>query len=456
MKNLSKGVFVVMFTLPLTLLLTGCGDSTSHPLKAGFATIDITPKGGTVYDSLYAKALVLQQGSSQGAIVVCDLGGVPDKIVNEARSMASDKTGIPTDHISIAATHTHSAGRCEGLATRIAQAIIDAHASIEPVTTSTGTATQKGLAFNRRFLMVDGTVRMNPSIDPVTKTSFENGYPYLNPEIIKPIGPVDTDLPIILFKDQDEQPIGSLTCFAMHTCVFGPEYSADFPGYQARELSNNFGEEFISIFGEGPCGDINHWDVNKSGDGQNGPGRSEEIGMELASTIMKAVPTLTPQEAKLQILTRIVNVPIQPVTDMNVAWARSAKADNFEDFGSVAFNNRGFLAGVRARKILRLAEMHENNIESLPLEVKVYRMDDQTAVITLPGELFVELGLAIKENSPFENTMIIELANNDIGYVPPLKSFSEGGYEVTQCWLIPGGGEMLVEAACEMLNQLGS
>jgi hypothetical protein len=96
--------------------------------------------------------------------------------------------------------------------------------------------------------MKDGTVRFNPGVR--------------NPEIVRPAGPIDPDLPFILFT-KDKKPAGSLTVFALHAdTVGGTEYSADYPGQLAAELRREFGDGFTSIFGLGTCGDINHIDVS--------------------------------------------------------------------------------------------------------------------------------------------------------------------------------------------------
>jgi hypothetical protein len=76
------------------------------------------------------------------------------------------------------------------------------------------------------------------------------------------------------------------------------------------------------------------------------------------------------------------------------------------------------------------------------------------AIVTLPGEVFVELGLAIKSRSPFETTMVVELANDVPNYIPTLKAFGEGSYEVVNSRLAPGSGEQLVAAAVRMLREL--
>jgi hypothetical protein len=76
------------------------------------------------------------------------------------------------------------------------------------------------------------------------------------------------------------------------------------------------------------------------------------------------------------------------------------------------------------------------------------------AIVGLPGEVFAELGLDLRARSPFAHTLVLGLANEAIGYVPTRRACDEGGYEPTSSRLEPGGGELLVEAALELLGQL--
>jgi hypothetical protein len=92
--------------------------------------------------------------------------------------------------------------------------------------------------------------------------------------------------------------------------------------------------------------------------------------------------------------------------------------------------------------------------DTLPMEVQVFRLDRDTVVVTLPGEIFVELGLAIKKASPFATTLVIELANDAPGYVPTQKAFAEGSYETVNSRIRPGGGQRLVETAVRLLQEL--
>ena len=76
------------------------------------------------------------------------------------------------------------------------------------------------------------------------------------------------------------------------------------------------------------------------------------------------------------------------------------------------------------------------------------------AIVLLPGEIFVELGLAIKQVSPFKHTVVIELSNDNPAYIPTEKAFTEGGYETVNSRIEPGGGERLVAEALRLLKTL--
>jgi neutral ceramidase len=112
---------------------------------------------------------------------------------------------------------------------------------------------QSGIAFNRRFLMKDGTTGWNPG--------------KLNTNIFRPLGPTDLDLPFVLVQDAvGRQPLGSLAVFAMHPAIYGgAPFGACYPGHlqaQLRRLLRT--PSLISLFGEGCAGDINHIDVTSS------------------------------------------------------------------------------------------------------------------------------------------------------------------------------------------------
>ena len=113
-----------------------------------------------------------------------------------------------------------------------------------------------------------------------------------------------------------------------------------------------------------------------------------------------------------------------------------------------------FLLQVEAYRVLNAQLIRERHGDSIPMEVQVFRLAADTAVVTLPHEVFVEIGLAIKAASPFAHTQVITIANDVDWYVPTRKAFAEGSYEVTTCPVKPGVGETLVATAVKLLKEL--
>jgi hypothetical protein len=238
-------------------------------------------------------------------------------------------------------------------------------------------------------------------------------------------------------------PFAAAVVFALHLdTTSGTEYSADYPKFAEDKLREFFGKEFSLLFGAGTCGDINHIDVRVQG-----RRRAEEIGAMLGTTVADAVQSdgLVPvTEPTLAVRTATVDAPLQSYPAEAIARAKK----NMDLIGS---RELPFLKQVEAYKITSLQSYAGS---SLPLEVQVFRLNRDTAIVTLPGEIFVELGLAIKAASPFKTTLVIELANEALGYVPTKKAAAEGSYEIVNSRVQAGAGEMLVDAAVRLLKEL--
>ncbi len=277
--------------------------------------------------------------------------------------------------------------------------------------------------------MKDGTVRFNPGA--------------LNPDIVRPAGPIDPEVGIILVGPASGgPPRAGLTVFAMHLdTVGGTSYSADYPHYLEAELRKAFGPKFVSLFGAGTCGDINHIDVSTKTRAS-----TESLGTRLAETVLAARPDLKPVKSpSLAVATATVDVPLQRPTEAEVAEARTL-------IDRVGNKSLPFLEQVRVAKVL---DLHQNYPDATAkLDVQAFRLGPELAIVTLPGEVFVEHGLAIKRGSPFATTLVVELANASPAYIPTKKAFAEGSYEVVNSRVAPGGGEMLVEAALRLLKGL--
>jgi hypothetical protein len=314
------------------------------------------------------------------------------------------------------------------LVAKIVKVITEADNAARPVRLEAGVAKQQGLSFNRRFHMKDGSVRFNPGV--------------LNPDIIHPAGPTDPDVGIVFFRGTNDSGVtAALVNFAMHLdTVGGTLYAADYPFYIEQSLRDAFGEKFVLLFGTGTCGDINHIDVTK----KERP-TTEQIGRMLADTIKAKAAEMNPlAEPMLSAQSEVIQVPLQRYGPQDLAWAR----DNIKKVGT---GELPFLKQVEAYKILSLEMLHS---EALPLEVQVFRLGSDVAVVGLPGEVFVELGLAIKKASPFPVTLVVELCQDAPGYIPTEKAFAEGSYETVNSRIVSGGGEMLVKTAVRLLKAL--
>ncbi len=231
--------------------------------------------------------------------------------------------------------------------------------------------------------------------------------------------------------------------------------SADYPYWLDQALKQDFGPKFNSVFLTGACGNINHWDFSKPGPQSGHRTKAKEVGDSLYYSIRRRLPWLREEGAALAVRSRIVDVPLQAYSEQDLAWARQVGTAALSSRSEEPSERQQFLDNVKKRRILWLDEQKQRGHgATIPLDVQVVRLTPHTAIVTLPGEMFVEHGLSIKNNSPFANTIIVELANNSIAYVPNKKAFLQGGYEVENSRVAPGGGEMLVEAAVQMLREL--
>jgi hypothetical protein len=446
-----------------------------QPWRVGAAVVEITPPVGWrraggytevvsmgVHDPLLTKALVISQGDTHCAIVSNDLCSVPLELTAKARSQASQATGIPVKHIVIVATHTHGGPEYYGplrdvlharalqqlgrdpqepidyqaqLVERWVDVIRRAQAAQLNATLSVVVPYQLGLAFNRRYLMKDGSTGWIPG--------------KLNPQVFRPLGPTDPELPFVLARDTTtERPFAALTVFAMHTAIYGDQpFGACYPGYlQSRLRSVLDAPELISLFGEGCAGDVNHFDV-ASRDPQTGAAYSDQVATRLAQTIQEALPFSRRIAADLAIRSTVVHAPVARISEDEY---RRAKAI----LESLDQNQADFLVVVEAWRKMFCRTFWEKYNGQLPQEVQAIRLDGDTAIVALPHEVFTELGLAIKSGSPFRTTIVMSLANDLDFYIPTRRAFEEGHYEPTTCPLVPGCGERLVEAAVRLLRDL--
>ena len=474
----------------LLILLTACPASAAEPIEIGVAEADITPPLGFpmagyyherlaegAIDPLKAKAVVFCQGERKAAFVAVDVTGISRDLCVEVRRRATAKTGIPSQYIAVSATHSHTApdytrhvyeflgGKTPAdgsqpyaarLIEGIVAAIAKAHAAAQPALVEAGSAQQQTpVSFNRRFVMSDGSVRTWQRLD--------------NPQVVRAAGPIDPEIGLLLIRSAEEKtPLGIISNFALHLdTVGGLKWSGDYPYFIEQALRKKLGEKVISIFGNGACGDINHCDpVAKDRN------KTDFIGNSLAATIESALPKLRAVEDPMfQVRTATVNLPLAEVNDQQLEQARKliplAKSGQKTEFFSLVLAYRAAMLDQLRNKPAHLdsdeylswglSHTWAGVGETLPVDVITMTFGDEVALVLMPGEIFVDLGLSIKQGSPYRTTLVIELSNCvETVYVPTRAAYAGGSYEVTNSNVEPGAGEMLVEAALRLLRESAS
>ena len=468
-------------------------------LRVGMATAEITPplgypmsgyyyeRGATgALDPLQAKAIVFDDGQTRLAIVVCDLIGISTDLCSQVRERVSQSTNISAHNVMVTATHCHTApdyyadfrkflagqqttettNYPSRLVTGIVSAIESAMDSCSEATLSVGSGNEESVSFNRRFVTTDGSIR-----------TWAN---YRDPKVVRAAGPIDPALDMLLVKEPAANTSndgatptyrGALTAFALHLdTTGGSKFSADFPFHMERALRSNLGEEFLSIFAAGTCGDINH--VNPQSKDRNRP---HVIGARLSDAFVAAMPSMKDVVPALRMKRRIVQIPLKSFTKDELTQAHEIIAKD-KAGEEVPFLDEVNAYNIRLLSVLREGpQAHRNRSTndggqgwgtstslvgigaSMPVEVQVMQLGTDAVVVGLPGEVFVELGLSIKRASPYRHTMVFELANSDeSGYIPTKLAYQGGGYEVINSVFQPGGGEMLVEATIELLREMKS
>ena len=438
----------------------------AEDLLVGASALKITPPLGSamagyfhnrgaeaVHDDLYAKALIMQKDGVCAALLVCDLISVPREVTEQVRAIAEKDLGIPGSNVMISATHAHTgpvmaseadaynlppemrkiaSEYSQSLPGKIVNCIRIAIRNMQSTKISAAAGTEYTLAFNRRFFMKDGTVGWNPG--------------KRNPDILRPTGPVDSWVPVVYFESSGGRPLATYVNFAMHLdTVGGLEFSADYPCTLAKLLAEVKGPEMVTIFSIGAAGNINHLDVDDPNP-QSGHYEAARIGTVLAADVLETYRHLQPVAAdRIQCRNKVVRLPLPSVTQADVQWAKEI-GTKFGRPGAAPFMDQ-----VRADKIMAVSARQGKPIEA---EVQVITIGNQLAWVGLPGEVFVELGLAIKRASPFPLTVVAELANDDIGYVPNREAYPQGAYEPVSARVAQGSGEMLVDAAVRLLTEL--
>ena len=257
-------------------------DESKKMFRAGAVAMDVTPVKlpviingnmlpvvtSEISDRLHARALVLDDGKNQVAIVIVDNCMMPRDLLDKAKALASEATGIPTNHMLVAATHSHSTPAVHGclgvevdleyakfLPVKIAEAITTAHKRLAPARIGFGVGRDEKNVGCRRWLMRPGTAPNNPFSGK--KNDLAAMHPgYDNPKALRPTGPTDPEVPVVAVQTLDGKPLATLTNYSMHYVGAKP-ISADYFPVVCNKLEELLHAEkgYVGLHSNGTSGD---------------------------------------------------------------------------------------------------------------------------------------------------------------------------------------------------------
>jgi neutral ceramidase len=398
-------------------------------MKAGVASTVITPPVGTmmvgygnerrsegIHDDLYAKALVLDDGERKFALICCDLVGLHKLRVHNIRALVRDCIGIRAQDIMVSCTHNHN-----GPYTWTLDEFAYAGATHEWIDMGYLRALERGVAATayaaaRDLTEVKVGVNHGKVGDISVNRTTSSGYP------------VDQELGLVRIDDVKGGPIAAILNFSCHPVVLGWDnrlFSADYPGAFTRILEGRLNVR--ALFTNGACGDINARAHGLHVGEAYGELRS--IGAILAEEaeklMFKAEGTA---DTKVESASVDVGLPLDLPTysdakrkleEKERTLSRTLK-EREDDKDRHTWKVDACMEEVAAAKgLLRLAK---DRISAISTEIQALRVAD-IAIVGIPGELYTEIGLSIKGNSPSKHTFISEVTNDYVGYIPTKDEF---------------------------------
>lgn len=477
--------------VPLSALLAGLAllclpavaQQAKPALRAGAATSVITPPLGEpivggftpfpaehIHDELHARCLVLDDGKTKVALVVCDLLGLHRSVALAAKEHIERELSIPPSHVMVSATHTHSATNALNagprsyssevelsdyqrfVARRIADGVRRAVNLLRPAEIAFGYFDAPEHVFNRRWFLKEGTMPANPFGKTDEKVKMNPGAGADN--LVEPAGPTDPRVSFLALREAGGGKfISLLSAYSLHYVggVGHAHVSADYFGYFSKAVEKALGEEgqdppVVAMMANGTSGDINNINFREPRPRQPPYEQMQFVAHDLAERTAAAAGKLEwSAEAPLDARYRELDVKWREIPEELIAWAKETEA------AAPRIGDKAVLPLSYAGRVQRLAAASPET----KLPVQAFRIGD-VCIGTSPCETFAETGMEFRERSPFGKSFMIELANGYYGYLPTPRHFELGGYET---WpgtnnLEPQASVKIIDALLEMASEM--
>jgi neutral ceramidase len=431
-------LFALLVTASFTLAAQQTGTRapaankpSSGTLRAGAAKVDITPApdlalpmsgyGGrtegfkAIHDDLNVRAIVVDDGGSQAALIGCELIGISHALWEKLMDRLTKETRIPRDNILLAGTHTHAAPAigtynepAEGDLARkrgeyvqkfedaVLTAVRTAQANLQPAKVGFGTG-KAHVSTNRRA------------------RNGEGGWMLGN----NPDGVSDKTVAVIKFETISGEPLAVFSNYGVHGTVLGPgnlQISSDLPGATARFVEQHYGGKVVSPWTSGAAGDQDP--IYRTGtDFRNVLALGNILGEEV---VRVADGIRTSSRARVRGMQKVVTCP----------GKRTVQSPG---------PNR---------------EYKIEDADPVPIRLSLLVLND-IAIAGVSGEVLTNISLRLKRESPFNRTIMVTHGNGSSGYIPDDAAYDQVSYEITTTRVKRGCAEdAIVNGFLEMMNGL--
>ncbi len=417
------------------------GSAASADFQAGAAVVDITPvklpvfvNGGMtsryldkIRTRVKARAIVLSDGKTQVAIVVADSCMMSREVLDDAKTMASAKSRIPSHRLLISATHTHTAPASMGclgtdadpsyvpyLKEKLVEVIRAAQLALEPARIGFGKADAAEFTALRQWIRRPDRLAEDPFGNMTVRANMHAGKNW--DEAVGEAGPEDPDLSLISIQTRAGAPLAVLANFSMH--YFGDkDISADYFGLFSDGLKQRIDPngKMVGLMSHGCSGDIYRVDYTVPEKDRPNP-TIEAYTQGLLEIAMKAYGGIEYRaDADIAMAEQRMTLNYRVPDKQRLEWAQRIVTEMGDRLAKTPTE-------VYAREQILLHERQNTEIVVQGLRL------GNIGIATTPNETYAITGLKIKAASPLPNTIVIELANGGDGYIPPPEMHAWGGY----------------------------
>lgn len=434
-------------------------------MNCGFFELDITPCLGSVIpgsfearisdeilDPLYVRATVFDNGEKTLAIAVIDACGITCDITERIRESVALKTDIGKNDIMVMATHAHGGGptltwgeevvRDENyldfVVKKTTDAICSAYKKIQPSELFTGSAQLNDISFIRVYKMKDGSLKTNPS--PKSTDDIDCSTTEIDPELL-----------VLAVKQQDRF-VGAIVSFATHPAtVATTQITGDYISILCKELKKVYGPDFVTLFINGACGNINH--LNPFDSKTREKDRYITVGKAIADSVQSAIQSAKPtDDDTICTAQSVIDIKYRKPSKEYLLWAKEV----FDALGDSLIDSRPKTKGYQNTFFAQQAFliMADKNTVS-KVELQLFKIAN-CYIAGTPAQLFVEFGKKIKK-AVGKLCFVSAFANDYCGYVPVPECMKDGVYEARLCktsCLEADAGDKIVDGIVKLKTEI--